>query len=31
VPLEETAEMYRMFNARKDGILKVALIPRGAK
>lgn len=31
VPLEETAEMYRIFNARRDGVLKVALIPPGAK
>ncbi|WP_437597134.1 zinc-dependent alcohol dehydrogenase [Sorangium sp. So ce590] len=31
VPLEAAAEMYRVFAARTDGILKCVLIPRGAK
>lgn len=31
VPLGDAAEMYRLFAARTDGILKVALIPRGAR
>jgi threonine dehydrogenase-like Zn-dependent dehydrogenase len=30
VPLEEAAEMYRVFSSRTDGILKSVLIPRGA-
>lgn len=30
-PLEAAAEMYRVFAARTDGILKCVLIPRGAK
>ena len=31
VPLEAAAEMYRVFAARTDGILKCVLVPRGAK
>ncbi|WP_437276724.1 zinc-dependent alcohol dehydrogenase [Sorangium sp. So ce375] len=30
-PLEAAAEMYRVFAARTDGIIKCVLIPRGAK
>jgi threonine dehydrogenase-like Zn-dependent dehydrogenase len=29
-PLDEAPEMYRLFEARKDGIMKAVLIPRGA-
>ncbi|XXR77229.1 zinc-dependent alcohol dehydrogenase [Sorangium sp. So ce394] len=31
VPLEAAAEMYRLFAARTDGIIKCVLIPSGAK
>jgi len=31
VPLDQAPEMYRIFSGRKDGILKTALIPPGAR
>ena len=31
VPLDQAPEMYRLFAARKDGILKTALVPKGAQ